>query len=110
LIYFPQFSELVATLDRTFSSYKIWMHTAQIARLTLAERIQTASLVPGDQADLRNLPEFAMERHAKASEPYLNAQSALLSALKEFGQKEFATAPSRAQLLSKLPSLRKPWK
>jgi hypothetical protein len=31
-----------------------------------------------------------MERHAEASGPYLNAQSALLSALKKFGNEEFA--------------------
>jgi hypothetical protein len=47
VIYFPQFSELVATLDRNFSSYKIWIHTAEVARLALAERIQKG-LVTGD--------------------------------------------------------------
>jgi hypothetical protein len=109
LIYFPQFSELVATVDQNFKSYTMWMHAAGVARLVLAERIQKGQ-VTGDQADMRNLPEFAMERHAEASAPYVNAQSALLNALKEFGQKEFATAPSRTQLLSKLLSLRQPRK
>jgi hypothetical protein len=77
VIYFPQFTDRVTVLDLAFDGFRIWMNAAGIARLA-------------DPPGWLSLPEFSNERFNEASRPYTKARLDLLSALKKYGNEEFA--------------------
>ena len=68
-VYFPQFVEPIAELDRASTQYKIWIHKAASNRFS------------------NNLAPF--DGFNEASVPYIQKREALLSALKEFAHDEF---------------------
>ena len=69
-IYFPQFSELIAELDRASSQYRIWIYTAEQKRVS------------------NNIAQIS-DGFDEAFGPYAQKREALLKALQKFAHDEF---------------------
>jgi hypothetical protein len=69
-VYFPQFVEPIAELDRASTQCRIWIHTAEVRRVT------------------NNLVQIS-DGFNEAHGPYAQKREALLGALQKFAHDEF---------------------